>query len=306
MQQLVEVRRRMKSIGTILTVSRTMATVAAAKLSRTRVRAAGMRLYSDRLRAAIRRQQRQAEEAGLDLSTLSPFLVPRFSKRIALVHLSGDRGMCGNYNNVVNREAALFLEEQAGEGREVEVFAKGLHGARFLVRKTDAGLLEAEGWRKRGVTDEEVERLYGRVTEWFLSGAYDEVWCTYTQFYSPVRRYPRRIRLLPLSPEDLGHEPVAGMSERWFHEPDLASTLAAMLGVFLKLQVEDVLLEAYAAEQGARMITMQEAAERAERTMQELTVAYNRLRRETITADLLGVLVGARVRSGEEEVGTVM
>jgi len=131
------------------------------------------------------------------------------------------------------------------------------------------------------------------------------VWCTYTRFYSPLRRYPTTVRLLPLTFESADLADVTGaavaLPERWFYEPDRETIVNELLGIFLRLQVFDVLLESYAAEQGARMVTMEEATERADRSLQELTVAYNRLRRESITTDLLGVLVGNAVREAEED-----
>ena len=141
------------------------------------------------------------------------------------------------------------------------------------------------------MTDEDVDALFARVSDAFLSGEADEVWCTYTRFFSPIRRYPTLVRLLPLTFEAGGSGLLATVAaatppetedspERWFYEPDLSTILTEVLGVFLRLQIEDVLLESFASEQGARMITMEEATERADRSLQELTVAYNRLRRE--------------------------
>jgi F-type H+-transporting ATPase subunit gamma len=185
----------------------------------------------------------------------------------------------------------------------VAALAKGRQGERYLRRRTNAEILSAEGWTRAGVTAEEVDRLYGLVIGWFMSGDYDEVWCTHTQFFSPVRRYPRAVRLLPIAPEEVGPPRVAGehgaSTDRWFYEPGLGVTVGEMLAVFLKLQIEDVLLGSFAAEQGARMITMQEAAERADKTLRELVVRYNRLRRESITTDLLGLLFATRLREGE-------
>jgi F-type H+-transporting ATPase subunit gamma len=117
-----------------------------------------------------------------------------------------------------------------------------------------------------------------------------------------MRRYPKLVRLLPLTFESAGSTAPAGVEAavpRWFYEPDLATVVTELLGIFLRLQVEDVLLESYASEQGARMITMEEATERADRSLQELTVAYNRLRRELITSDLIGVLFASSLREEE-------
>jgi F-type H+-transporting ATPase subunit gamma len=307
-QKLVDVRKRTATVRSIRSVASTMATVASAKLSRTRERAAGMRVYAERMREVVRSQQAAAVESGVDLVALSPFLLPREDvRRVMLLHISGDRGMCGAYNSAIDRLAGTFIRTRLAEGLEVSAIAKGLKGARYLQRRTKAQVEDSAGWPKAGVTDEQVDALYERLSQAFLTGQADEVWCTFTRFYSPLRRYPTTVRLLPLSFESAavggtsGGE--SGGARHWFYDPDLATIMTELLGIFLRLQIEDVLLESYASEQGARMITMEEATERADRSLQELTVAYNRLRRELITTDLLGVLFASGLREEESAGG---
>lgn len=297
MQKLVEIRRRIEVVRSIQTITRTMATVASAKLSRTRERAAGMREYTERLRTMIRRQQIYAAEHDIDLTRLSPYLSPRSEvRRVLVVHLAADRGMCGAYNLSANRAAARLVADLRAQGREVELVVKGARGERYVRKRCDASVILADTWRREGVTAEEVDGLYELLSASFLDGRSDEVWCVYTQFYSPLKRTPRAVRLLPLAPETAGDVYTGPVPGRWFYEPDLESVLGKLLSEFLRLQIEDVLLESYASEQGARMITMEEATERAARTLQDLTVRHNRLRREVITTDLLGVLFASRLR----------
>jgi len=313
-QKLVEVRRRAATVRSIRSVASTMATVASAKLSRSRERAAGTRVYAERMRALVRRQQASAASRGEDLSSLSPFLTPHAEvRRVLLVHIAGDRGMCGAYNSAIDRIAYRFVRDTIAAGIGISAFAKGGKGERFLRRRTQIDIVGSQDWPRAGVTDDDVDALFARVSDAYLSGEADEVWCTYTRFFSPIRRDPTLVRLLPLAFEAGGSGLLAKVAaptplesedspERWFYEPDLSTILTEVLGVFLRLQIEDVLLESFASEQGARMITMEEATERADRSLQELTVAYNRLRRELITTDLLGVLFASALREGEERV----
>jgi len=305
MQKLVEVRKRVSTVRSIRSVASVLATVASAKLSRARERAAGVRAYAERMRAIVRRQQVAAVAAGVDLVVLSPFLQPHDEiHRVLLLHITGDRGMCGAYNSAIDREAGIFVRSRLADGVAVMAIAKGLKGEKYLRRRTEAEVVAAGGWPRGGVLPNEVDSLCDRLSDAFLSGDTDEVWCTYTRFYSPLRRYPTTVRLLPLTFESADLADVTGaavtLPEQWFYEPDREAIVNELLGIFLRLQVFDVLLESFAAEQGARMVTMEEATERADRSLQELTVAYNRLRRETITTDLLGVLVGNAVREADE------
>jgi F-type H+-transporting ATPase subunit gamma len=302
-QKLVEVRKRMKTVDNIRSVARTMATVASAKLSRSKERAAGIREYTEMVRQVVERQQAYARRRDIDLTRVSSFMTPRPVHRVLLFHLASDRGMCGGYNMSINRVAAYFVTRMQGLGAEVDVIAKGAKGERYISTKTSATLVSSSGWPRAGVTDAEVDEMSDRLQDAFLSGEYDEVWCTYTRFFSPLRRQPRAVRLLPFALE----EPmVAGVSsapvssgELWFYEPGMPALLEELLGILLRLQIEDVLLESYASEQGARMITMEEATERADKMLHDLRVTYNRLRRETITSDLIGVLFASRVREAE-------
>jgi F-type H+-transporting ATPase subunit gamma len=302
-QKLVEVRKRMKTVDSIRAVARTMATVASAKLSRSKERAAGIREYTEMVRQVIQRQQAYASRKGIDLTRISRFMTPRPVQRVLLLHLTSDRGMCGGYNMSINRVAAYFVGRMQGLGAEVSVIAKGSKGERYLAKKTSATVIETSTWQRTGVTDGDVDEMAAKLQDAFLSGAYDEVWCAYTRFFSPLRRQPRVVRLLPL----VLNEPVVARpldqrvstGELWFYEPDMPAILDELLGILLRLQVEDVLLESYASEQGARMITMEEATERADKTLHDLRVTYNRLRRESITSDLIGVLFASRLREAE-------
>lgn len=298
MQKLIETRRRIEVVRSIQSIARTMATVASAKLSRTRERAAGMRTYTGALRDIIRRQEAYAALRGTDLTAISPFLALReHPQRVLVLHLSGDRGMCGAYNLSINRVCVNLIRELQGRGLTVDVYAKGQRGAKHLPRRfTNIDIVVNEGWARSG-PGEDVDRIYEQLSGWYLDNTYDEVWCTYTKFFTPLKRIPTAVRLLPLAAEDTEAAQDEARTLRWFYEPAFEPVLNELLGMFVRLQIEDVLLESYASEMGARMITMEEATERAGKMLQELQVQCNRLRRESITTDLLGVLFASKLRS---------
>lgn len=308
MQKLVELRKRMRTVTTIRAVARTLATVSAAKLSRTRREAAGMRVYAAAMRRVLERQQ--AYLAGLSATqaaAVSPFFATRAPCRaVTLLHITGDRGMCGNYNQIANRTATAFVARRTAAGQPVAVVAKGLRGERYLRRSAGAHVIYAEGWPREGVTAEDAARLFDLLSGRFLRGETDEVWCLYTQFFSPLKRVPRLVRLLPVAPERLvggatGAGPASKPPERWSYEPSLGAIIDEVLPVFLRLQLQDVLVESYASEQGARMVTMEEATERADKSLAEMRMRYNRMRREAITSDIVAVLF-ARQATGDAEV----
>lgn len=282
----------MASIREIQEVASTMATVAAAKLAKTRRRAAGMREYAGRLRSTVRRVQASLELADAPLAGISPFLVPaKTRERLLLLHLAGDRGMCGDYNISVNREARRFLEESRACGAGVQAICVGWKGSTYLRARNDLEILHSRKWPRLGVTEELVDETHVLIRDAFLEGRVDEVWCSYTRFITPARREPRLVKLLPISPEQFGQADAeyARPWETTDYEPEFESVVPDLIAAFLLTQVEDVLLESYASEQGARMVAMEEATERAKKSLRECTVQMNRFRREFITTDLLGM-----------------
>ncbi|MFA5866745.1 MAG: FoF1 ATP synthase subunit gamma [Actinomycetota bacterium] len=293
MQKLTELKQQIKTVQNIEIMARTMATVAAAKISKVRQRAAGMRTYTAAMRDMIRDQQAYLIRSGGDLESLSPLLVARPEpKQISVFLITGDRGMCGNYNMAANHLCLEFIESQKAAGHEVSLVVKGRKGELYW-RKRRVPIVHAEYWQREGVVYEEVERLLAMLTERFISGEADEVHTVYTEFYSPIKRQPRMVKLLPMSKEVSGA--VAGGVSKWFYEPSFDLIIDDLLYVYARAQLYDILLESFASEQGARMITMTEATERAEKTLKDCRMQYNRLRREVITIDLLSVLFASRV-----------
>lgn len=297
MQKVSDIKKRILSVTGIGEVCRTLATVAAAKLSQTRDRALGARVYADTLRGMIARQQQAARRAGSDPSQLSPLLAPHPAVRRVLVVVFGpDRGLCGGYALALGRYLRARLRGWERAGVDVTLEVRGHRIARLIRQSCETPIAKETGWTRAGVTADEVDALLGRSTRAFLEDEADEVWAVYTSFLSVVTRVPVCVRLLPVAPEQNSAEAVA--DRRWFYEPAQEPCVDELLGAFVRTQIEAVLLEAFASEQAARMVTMQEASERADRSLAELRVAYNRARREAITSDLIGVLVAGRLREG--------
>ena len=294
MQKLIELKQRIKTVQNIETITRTLATVSAAKLSRTRSRAAGLREYTQRMGEILFDQQEYLARQDQSLAALSPLLKEKGKvNKIAIVLITADRGMCGNYNLAVTRKCLDFWIKRQKAGQEATFIAKGRKGERYL-KKRSANIVYYEGWRREGVLPEDVERLLAFLLDLYLTGQAEEVYAAYTQFYSPIRRRPLVRRLLPIKLE--ASEKVGGDKiEKWFYEPSFREIIHELLSIYLRVQLYDVLLESFASEQGARMVTMQEATERAQRTLKECRVMYNRLRREVITIDLLSVLFASKV-----------
>ena len=293
MQKLLELKQRMRSVQNIETITRTLSTVAAAKLSGSRRRAAGLREYARKMEDILDDQQAYLARKGVSIGSLSPLLLERAAVHtVAVLVVTADRGMCGNYNLAACRLALDAWEKRKKAAQQNLFLMKGRKGERYF-RRRNAEIAYAEGWRREGIRPDEVEKFLSLLLDLFLNGAVDEVYAVYTQFYSPIRRVPKIKRLLPITLEhgEGGRTAV----DKWYYEPSFRELFDELLSIYLRLQLYDVFLESYASEQGARMITMEEATERANKTLWECRVQYNRLRRESITIDLLGVLFASKV-----------
>lgn len=293
MLKLLELKQRIKAVQNIQTITRTLAAVSATKLSRSRRRAAGLREYTRKMQEILFDQQEYLEGKGVNIGALTPLLKERdVVNTVGLLVITADRGMCGNYNLAACRLAHDFWEKRKKAAQSTVFLMKGGKGERFL-RKRGVEILYAEGWCREGVLAEEVERFLSMFLDLFLNGSIDELYAVYTQFYSPLRRLPQIKRLLPVKLERTGQRSKA--IEKWYYEPSFREIFDELLVIYLRVQLYDVLLESFASEHGARMITMEEAMERAEKTLADCRVQYNRLRRESITIDLLGVLFASKV-----------
>ncbi len=301
MEKLADVRSRMRSVSGIGEVCRTLATVASAKLAQTHERARGAREYTAALRSILMHQHSAVLADGLDPAAVSPLMVASPEvRRVSVLVIGADRGLCGGHNLALGRTAREFLSGCQAQSIDVSVVVKGRRAETYLRRTTDVPLADVSAWTRAGVTEEEVDRLLDLATGAFLGGAVDEVWACYTAFHSTMNRDPVVIRLLPVTPDEFAVDYEESLPGEWHYEPASGPCVQELLGAFVRLQIKDVLLEAFACEQAARMVTMQEASERADRSLATLRVHYNRLRRESITADLVGVLVAGRVRKEAE------
>jgi len=299
-QKLIELKQRMRSVENIQTITQTMATVAAAKLARTRFKASGLQVYSSKMRELALRQSRYVQKfADHKLEEYSPLMEERKEiNKVALFVIASDIGMCGNYNGQVCRLGHKFVEDKQKEKKNVFLVTKGLKAEEYFRKRTNFPIIHKYAWRTEGVSLKDAEELLNLMLALYKQREVDEVYSAYTRFQSAIKREPQLIRLLPLriEREEKVKEPEF---ESWIYEPNAVSLLEELIPTYLRIQVYDLLLESYASEQGARMMAMEEASDRAEKTLQGLKVQYNKMRRDLVTLDLLGIISASKVLEKE-------
>lgn len=281
MPSLRDIKRRITSVQSTQKITRAMKMVAAAKLRRSQDAILRARPYAYHLRELINNLTKRAEEDA------HPLLRQGSGKKIGLVVVTSDRGLCGGYNSNLVNEAMAVLRGQFSEN-EVELTVIGRKGIEAFarrgctVRKTYTNVLEGGALRAAGDIIHEVAADYAQ-------GETHGVYCLYNEFKSAISQRVSLERLLPFEAED---DPGALVVD-YLYEPPAEAMLDALLKHHLQMQMHRILFEAAASEYGARMTAMDAATNNAGDVIERLTLHYNRARQSTITTEMIDIVGGA-------------
>lgn len=288
MPNLIDIRRRIRSVKSTQQITKAMKMVAASKLRRSQERVIAARPYAATLGATL------ASVAGRlpareDGSPAHPLLAQKPEKRIVLVVVTGDKGLCGAFNTNVNRAAGTFVREKKAAGAEVSLVTLGRKATDFWKRRTvpilDArpGLFQRFGYE----TAAEISRsLAAR----FTGGEVDAVYVVYNEFRSVISQFVGVKRLLPI---ELGELAASDGGADYIFEPGPDVILGRLLPRHVEFQLFRYLLESNAAENAARMTAMESATKNAGEMIDSLTLTYNRARQAKITKELIEIVSGA-------------
>jgi len=281
MASIQVLRRRIRSIQGTTKIVRAMEMVATAKMRRTQQQALAGRPYTEKIRQVI---ANIAIEPGVMGQTL-PLLEKREVKKIALLHIGTDRGLCGGLNTNLNRMMAEFV---LGQKAPVTVITVGRKARAFArIAKLDVRA-EFTGIRDRA-TMQETMAISRMVIDDYSHGETDLVYLSYPRFISTVVQKPTIEALLPIEPATLPPGQVA----EYIYEPDPFTVLNELLPRFVEMEVYHAVLELIASEQSARMVAMRNAGDNAEDLIKDLTLSLNKARQEMITKEICDISGGA-------------
>jgi len=274
------IRRRIRGVQSTAKITRAMEMIATSKMRRAQEAGVAGRPYDQKIRQVI------ADLAALHYSgeVLHPLLQRRPVKKIAIIHISPDRGLCGGLNANLNRKTGSFILSQEKPVTLVGVGRKGLDFMRRYGRELRA---EFTGLGDRP-TLFDVLPIARVVNDDYTSGYVDEVYLVYARFVSTMLQTPVMEKLLPIEPATI----TPSQNVEFIYEPTPQSVLGALLPRFVEMEIYHAILESIASEQSARMVAMRNATENANELIQHLTLLYNKARQEAITTELLDI-VGA-------------
>ncbi len=294
MPSLRDIRKRIASVKNTRQITKAMKMVAAAKLRRAQEAIVRARPYAQHLDAVLGSLATRADLAA------HPLLAVRPPKRVELVLLTSDRGLCGGFNANVLRRAQRFLADGKGPDgspyERVELSTLGRKGRDFTqrrklaVRKDYVGVFEQLEFRK-------AEAIADELTRHFVEARLDAVFLLYNEFQSAISQRVSLVQLLPIVPRPvLAPEPAAEGAAQpvdYLYEPSRAEVLDALLPQHLATQLWRAMLESQASEHGARMTAMDAATKNASEMIARLTLQFNRARQAYITKELMEIVSGA-------------
>jgi F-type H+-transporting ATPase subunit gamma len=287
-----DIKRRLRSVGNTRKITRALELVAAAKLRRAEVRIEAMRPYAERMRELM------IGTARATPSRQFPMLEEREDpKAVAIVPVTGDRGLAGPFNSQVIRRSLALAQEARGQGLEVKWAVVGRKGQSTLrFRRYEVG----DAWT--GFTDEpshaDAQAVAHRVAELFVEREVDRVVMVYNHYVSPLTQTVEVEDLLPIPRSALENEDEKSAYEialegDFIYEPEPEEILQRLLPSYLETSVYRALLESAASKHGAQMTAMRNASKNAGELIDHLTLDMNRARQAEITQEILEVVAGA-------------
>ena len=289
MANLRAIRKRISSVKSTQQITRAMKMVSAAKLRRAQDGINAARPYARKMREVV---QAVAGRAGSDAH---PLLTAREAKKLALLLVTSDRGLCGSFNAGLSRAVYRFLNEHRGAYEEIALFVVGRKGRDFFrrreipIRKEYLGVLGA-------LSRHHAETIANDLIGGFLAGEFDEVQIAFNEFRSAISQIVRFEKMFPIALESSGK--TGGDDIDYLYEPSREEILATLLPKYVQTQILRVLLESVAGEHGARMTAMDSATKNSVDMISRLTLKMNRARQATITTELIEIVSGAEALKG--------
>ncbi|MFB0519866.1 MAG: ATP synthase F1 subunit gamma [Desulfatiglandales bacterium] len=274
-------RRRIRSVENTAKICKAMEMIATAKMKRAQDQAKAGRPYAEKIGEVISHLAFHSRIGG----EAHPLLQKRETKKIAIIHFTTDRGLCGGLNANVNHLVAGFIAEQSVP---VILITVGRKGRAFMRRAGQNIRGEFSGIKGRPTLLETLP-ISRVVIDDYSGGEIDLIYLAYPRFVSTMVQRPTMEVLLPVEPVDL---PQAQRGE-YIYEPAPTVVLNELLPRFVEMRVYHALLELIASEQSARMVAMRNASDSAHEVVEDLTLTLNKTRQQTITSEICDICGGA-------------
>lgn len=290
MPSLKDIRRRISSVKNTQKITRAMKLVAAAKLRRAQNAMTELKPYAGKYREVLTSLISQGAGQG---DSVHPLLEVRDVKRMAIIALSSDRGMCGGFNTNAQRALSNFMKKYGKrESVEMVIYPVGRRMTQYAKRR---------GYKVGTVYESIIElsdgnrirQLSNEIQGGFERGDFDEVILIGNRFKNAITQVPSVEKLLPFSADALDGDGEVEVSGDLLYEPDADTLLGFVVPEYVDVQIRQGILESIAGEHAARMNAMSSATDNAGEMIGSLTLQMNRARQAAITKELMEIIGGA-------------
>ena len=287
MANLKEIRNRIASVSSTMQITSAMKMVSAAKLKKAQDAITEMRPYSKTLSELI-----QNLSSALEGDSQNPYTQVRESKKILIVAITSNRGLCGAFNANIIKKTKQLLKESYSD-KDVSIVSIGKKGSEILkktgkVSSSHDSLYDDLSYNKVGETAQ-------MIMEQYENAELDEVVLVYNQFKNAATQIIQVEPFLPIVAKVSESNTVIG---DYIFEPNKADIVNDLLPKSLKIQLYKALRDSFASEHGARMTAMHKATDNATELRDQLKLTYNKARQASITNEILEIVGGAEALNG--------
>ena len=286
MANLKEIRNRITSVSSTMQITSAMKMVSAAKLKKAQDAITAMRPYAEKLTELL-----QNLSSTLDGDIGGEFTTQREIKKVLVVAITSNRGLCGAFNTNVIKEVKSRAEFY--KGKQVAVFAIGKKGNDVLSKTLS--VVNNESSVFDNLTFDNVAKIAQTLTDKFTAGDYDRIEVVYNQFKNAATQIVQTEQFLPLAPIK-SDKPV--MTGDYIFEPSKEEIVLTLIPKSLKTQLYKGIRDSFASEHGARMTAMHKATDNATELRNQLKLTYNKARQAAITNEILEIVGGAEALKG--------
>ena len=284
MSHLKEIRGRLTSVHNTEQITKAMKMVAAARLRKAQQRILNLRPYAHQILSVMK-------DVALACDIQHPVLIQKdVARKILLVVLTSDRGLCGGFNNNICRSAENFYQTH-NNGEKLDFFFIGKKAKNYFQFRGQSGMNEITQLDKE-ISYELAQKIAVELIHYFTQGRYDKIYFIYNSFKSVIAQKVTKEVFLPLDLSEVSLEEKNIFSKDLIFEVPASQLIEDLIKKHFTVQAYRCMCESVAAEYGARMSAMDNATKNAKEIISHLTLTFNKLRQSSITTELIEVSSG--------------
>jgi F-type H+-transporting ATPase subunit gamma len=286
---LKDIKRKVSAVQKTKQITRAMNMVAASKFKAAQLRMENFRPYASKFMDVLNSLAQRVD------SISHPLLAVRDPKRIRVICMTSDRGLCGGFNTNLIKATERFLRDKTKEGRDISLINVGRKGRDHFRKKANVIAQQVDVLSKFDMTL--AVSVANEVITPFIKEEYDELYLIYNQFVNVAVQRPTVVRLFPLPSIGQNVDTDTTSRQDYVYEPSDEILLQKLLPMYVHVLIFRALLETSAGENGARMAAMDNATSNCEELIRSLTLKMNKARQAAITAELMDIVGGTEALS---------